>query len=240
MARVDTFAMPASAASQRRVSGESAATRQHSVPAKPPRSSWRAAVRCSVESTSIPRRMLARPVRFGGTAGRGGGASPAAASDCRLRRPVALSPPCPDAPMPDPPPLPTLETNAAGPASCDGCGACCRRNGSPPLLYNSGLSARDADGCERHPFRPPDLPVALIAQIDALFLGLHRGQEPPGPCCWYDAATARCRHYELRPQVCRDYERGSVACVSDRAAEATSSPRAGNGGQGSGEAIAAE
>ena len=99
------------------------------------------------------------------------------------------------------------------PPDCTGCGACCERNGSPPLLLNSALGTSEA-----HPYRFPGMPAALIAEIDDHFLGLHRGQEPPGPCVWYDAARQRCRHYEWRPQICRDFEIGSPSCLSDRGA----------------------
>ena len=85
-------------------------------------------------------------------------------------------------------------------------------NGSPPLLLNSGL----ATGGE-HPFRFPGMPEELVAEIDRHFLGLFRGQEPPGPCVWYDAATQRCRHYRWRPQVYRDFEIGLPSCLADRA-----------------------
>lgn len=99
------------------------------------------------------------------------------------------------------------------PLDCTDCGACCRRNGSPVVVYNSGLNT--AGG---HPYRPEDLPPHLLAEIDEHFLGLRRGQEPGGACLWYDAKTARCRHYEWRPPACREFEVGCASCLSDRAA----------------------
>jgi Fe-S-cluster containining protein len=103
-------------------------------------------------------------------------------------------------------PLPILP-----PTSCDGCGLCCEGIGSPVLLYVSrpGWEAR-------HPFRPEGLPAHLIEEIDAQFLGLSRGQEDQEQCVWYDRAAHRCRHYEWRPQVCRDYELGGEACLARR------------------------
>ena len=29
------------------------------------------------------------------------------------------------------------------------------------------------------------------------------------PCVWYDTASARCKHYDYRPQACRDFLIGS-------------------------------
>ena len=108
-------------------------------------------------------------------------------------------------------PLPLL--TGPGPQDCTGCGACCQRNGSPPVLLNSAYGHG-----EWHPFRKAGMPPALIAEVDEWFLGLRRGQEPGGVCVWYDAASRRCRHYQWRPQVCRDFEVGSTSCRHDRAA----------------------
>lgn len=35
-------------------------------------------------------------------------------------------------------------------------------------------------------------------------------------CVWLDPATLRCRHYEFRPQACRDFEVGSLLCRLSR------------------------
>jgi uncharacterized protein len=97
------------------------------------------------------------------------------------------------------------------PATCDKCGLCCEGIGSPVALYATrrGLESD-------HPFRPLGLPQELIREIDEHFLGLFRGQEPQEQCLWYNPATRRCRHYEWRPQVCRDYELGGSACLALR------------------------
>lgn len=105
----------------------------------------------------------------------------------------------------------SVEFEILQPASCEGCGLCCENNGSPVLLY---ASRPDHDG--PHPFRPADLPEDLIREIDDHFAGLSRGQEPPGPCLWYDPERRCCKHYRWRPQVCRDYELGGEACLSER------------------------
>jgi Fe-S-cluster containining protein len=36
------------------------------------------------------------------------------------------------------------------------------------------------------------------------------------PCVWLDLSTLRCRHYEFRPQACRDFEIGSTLCRLSR------------------------
>jgi Fe-S-cluster containining protein len=36
------------------------------------------------------------------------------------------------------------------------------------------------------------------------------------PCLWYDPQTRQCRHYEYRPQICRDFEAGNFHCLRMR------------------------
>ena len=97
------------------------------------------------------------------------------------------------------------------PSSCDGCGLCCVGIGSPVLLYAS----RPGFG-EPHPYRPVGLPQDLVEEIDSHFSGLTRGQEPQGQCLWFDAASRQCEHYELRPQICREYELAGPSCLIRR------------------------
>lgn len=97
------------------------------------------------------------------------------------------------------------------PESCDGCGLCCEEIGSPVLLYQSLPSLEGP-----HPYRPPGLPQSLIDEIDAHFLGLSRGEESQDRCLWYDPETAHCRHYDWRPQICRDFEMGGDCCLLRR------------------------
>ncbi len=104
------------------------------------------------------------------------------------------------------PSFPILE-----PEGCDDCGLCCEGVGSPVLLYQS-LPQRNGP----HPSRPPDLPRELIAEIDHHFRGLARGEEAQDQCLWYDTVRLRCRHYEWRPKICRDYELGGQACLQLR------------------------
>ena len=105
----------------------------------------------------------------------------------------------------------TLHLDILDPASCDGCGLCCEGIGSPVLLYVSR-----PEWSEQHPFRPSGMPDDLIREIDDAFGGLVRGQEPQERCVWFDPAGRRCRHYEFRPQVCRDDDLGGAACIELR------------------------
>ncbi|HBN78403.1 MAG TPA: zinc/iron-chelating domain-containing protein [Planctomycetaceae bacterium] len=101
------------------------------------------------------------------------------------------------------------------PDSCEGCGLCCQGIGSPVLLYQTDVRISGS-----HPFQPPGLPSNLIAEIDDHFGGLRRGEEPQEQCLWFDPIQRQCRHYEWRPQFCRDFELGGTACLILRQSEA--------------------
>lgn len=79
--------------------------------------------------------------------------------------------------------------------SCDHCGACCMQAGHPPYIDD-----------ERQ-----WLDFELLALLNA-YLATLEDDDIGRPCIWLDLETRRCRHYEHRPQVCRDFQRGSDAC----------------------------
>ena len=67
---------------------------------------------------------------------------------------------------------------------CSGCGSCCEAQGTPPFT--------------RFPDDRP--PTELEWDIDA-----HDSRYDDGlPCLWFDVETKLCRHYEHRPQACRE------------------------------------
>jgi Fe-S-cluster containining protein len=80
--------------------------------------------------------------------------------------------------------------------SCDDCAACCRRTPIPPFQ----------PGEESHWNVPDSLmqPIWERIHLDQHFDLL--------PCVWLDMGTLKCRHYDLRPQACRDFERSSDLC----------------------------
>jgi hypothetical protein len=89
---------------------------------------------------------------------------------------------------------------------CRGCGACCLHLGWPPFYRTR----------DRHWKRLVRERPDLVAEIErarkrADIYGEH------GPCIWFDRATRRCRHYDYRPEVCRDYEPGAEDCRLARA-----------------------
>jgi uncharacterized protein len=93
--------------------------------------------------------------------------------------------------------------------NCDGCGACCTEQAALPVSwYAAPESTRLGD--------PSTLPPDLLAELVKLRDRFLATQFPPdgSPCVWYDPATRRCRHYEHRPELCRDEVKpGDEACL---------------------------
>jgi Fe-S-cluster containining protein len=84
---------------------------------------------------------------------------------------------------------------------CRGCGACCLHLGWPPFWGPREYRWRRLR--REHP--------GLAMEIDRVrWLAQTRGEH--GPCIWFDPSTRRCRHYELRPEACREFEPGGEYC----------------------------
>lgn len=84
--------------------------------------------------------------------------------------------------------------------SCDSCGACCMRTPVPPFEPGEEV-ARDV---------PADLLQLIRDRIDA------DEHFDPVACVWFDAASRRCGHYDLRPEACRTFEIGGDPCRMSR------------------------
>lgn len=54
--------------------------------------------------------------------------------------------------------------------------------------------------------RVRDLPFELLDELETYGRLLSNGEPHPndGICLWYDESNKRCKHYELRPSVCRE------------------------------------
>jgi Fe-S-cluster containining protein len=84
--------------------------------------------------------------------------------------------------------------------SCDDCSACCRQTPIPPFLPG-----------EEEQWNVPTewlMPVQQRIDADLQFEVL--------PCVWLDIDSNRCRHYEHRPQACRDFQINSDLCRLSR------------------------
>ncbi len=88
--------------------------------------------------------------------------------------------------------------------SCAGCGACCRQTTLPPFVINR----------TRNEARERNVPRPLLDEL--LTLWSARLDLPESPCLWFDEESGLCRHYDLRPQACRDFERSSPSCHAVR------------------------
>lgn len=92
-------------------------------------------------------------------------------------------------------PLPVLD--------CEGCGVCCEEQGLPPRYTSPELLG----------FLPEELRAELAWHLEEERRVGRTRNERELPCLWYDAATRRCRHYELRPDACREFPVGGEGCL---------------------------
>lgn len=100
--------------------------------------------------------------------------------------------------------------------SCDDCGACCMEQGSPPMYLAYLLGTCPDDGTDDYK-RVCGMPVVLKKELLQYAERLARGlPSTDGVCIWFDPGTRRCKHHELRPEICRDFEIGSVECLGWR------------------------
>jgi hypothetical protein len=102
--------------------------------------------------------------------------------------------------------------------SCDGCGACCMHMHLPPQSVWADRVGELSPWAE-----------ALPAEVLQELLAHYRQAEADGwpeerPCVWLDLETKRCRHYEHRPAVCRDFEVGKAPCLQHRKAHGLPTP----------------
>lgn len=98
--------------------------------------------------------------------------------------------------------------------SCSGCGACCLEQESPPgyVGYLTGAFPFDAE--DEDSVRVANLPPELKRELREYIAEYTRTNKHPrgGICIWWDSQTHGCKHYEQRPQICRDFEMGTPEC----------------------------
>lgn len=88
--------------------------------------------------------------------------------------------------------------------SCGDCGACCMVVPVPPFVMQSGT----------HEALIRQVPAPLLNEVLAVWE--YRLYMPEAPCLWFDPTRKGCRHYEFRPQACRDFELNSRVCHATR------------------------
>ena len=88
--------------------------------------------------------------------------------------------------------------------SCDGCGVCCMHMATPPFSEGEAQQL------------PPDVAAELVSLREARRMQLDVFGTDYIPCGWFDMVSRRCKQYEHRPKVCRDFEVGSFHCVNLR------------------------
>jgi Fe-S-cluster containining protein len=104
-------------------------------------------------------------------------------------------------------------------SSCEGCGRCCDRQGSPPFVYLHPSLYRGEmpsgwgegyDEVERWKTAPEEA-ISILREYYDGPTDLDR-YEQGLPCLWYDGEKKQCRFYNWRPDVCREFEMGGESC----------------------------
>jgi len=79
--------------------------------------------------------------------------------------------------------------------NCNDCGMCCMHMNVPPFTYMDG-----------------DEPPSEFKQEIDLYVNSVRYSDDAIPCMWLDVSTGKCKHYDHRPAVCKDFEVGGESC----------------------------
>lgn len=89
--------------------------------------------------------------------------------------------------------------------TCDDCGACCATMCSPPFM------PEHLDGTELS-----KLPVEVREDYKAGMVSRAVAGWPDDEMCFWLTFGCQCKHYEHRPDICREFEPGSEGCQSWR------------------------
>ena len=95
--------------------------------------------------------------------------------------------------------LPVISCDGCG-VCCMHCGVCCMHIGWPPYLCGEAESLPASVRADLELTREISDRVAVSIGHDYF------------PCGWLDRSTGRCKHYEHRPEVCREFEVGGEDC----------------------------
>jgi len=87
--------------------------------------------------------------------------------------------------------------------NCDGCGACCLEQQSPPGYIAIILGYEmDAADMKRVEALAPELRRELLDYIEIMDVA---DDHPNNDIClWFDEETRKCKHYDIRPSICRE------------------------------------
>ncbi len=105
--------------------------------------------------------------------------------------------------------------------SCDDCGACCMGVSLPPGLFRllaldlSREYVNSLPGAVHDRSLWESMPAPLREELTKAYEGEKMGFRI-APCLWLDTTTRRCRHYEHRPTVCREFVVGGEWCLLAR------------------------
>ena len=89
--------------------------------------------------------------------------------------------------------------------NCDNCGACCLQQESPPGFLSILVYGEQGANCEADIERFNAMPPESLAELHEYAKHMRDDGIHPNNsiCLWLDETTMKCRHYDIRPEVCR-------------------------------------
>jgi Fe-S-cluster containining protein len=117
-----------------------------------------------------------------------------------------------------------MERSSLPTVTRDDCGACCQHVGTPPgyaiFFTQEPVSAkliRRLVGDDTMALWE-SMSDEARAELADYYAGVRAGTIANRvwanlPCLWFDPVTRKCRHYEHRPPVCREFEVGGDSCL---------------------------
>lgn len=99
--------------------------------------------------------------------------------------------------------------------SCNNCGACCMEQESPPGYLSILVYGEDGANSQADLDRFNAMPQRLRKELEEYHSDMVAGLDHPksGVCIWFNEHTRQCKHYDLRPDVCREeIQVGDDAC----------------------------
>jgi Fe-S-cluster containining protein len=90
---------------------------------------------------------------------------------------------------------------------CGGCGLCCMHMRTPPFTGQTDPRWKDLSQELR-----AEIHDWIMSEPSPRYQLMVKHDGDINPCIWLDLVSGKCKHYELRPDICRDYEPGCDPC----------------------------
>jgi Fe-S-cluster containining protein len=114
--------------------------------------------------------------------------------------------------------MPEIKLPTIPQVTCEGCGVCCMVVRTPPFCVIWEGDVPTAIDQTEESLEEVRMALAVPAAMRKVLSkhSIFEVLQEESPCIWFDMATKKCKHYDLRPPICRDFEMGSRFCLEHR------------------------